>query len=83
MPTSLEPLIEQERVNDGPRPVHPLEGVPHEWAEGRALTGPQHKLAARLEHTFSTITYHRAGRRLPEMQTQEMCCTCPPLFNES
>lgn len=34
VPTSLEPLVEQEGVDNGPRPVHPLEGVPHEWAEG-------------------------------------------------
>lgn len=54
---SLEPLVEQERVNNGPLPMHPLEGIPHKWAEGRALTGPQHKLAARFEHVFGTIAH--------------------------
>lgn len=57
VPASLKPLVEQERVNNGPWPVDPLEGVPHKWAECRALTGTQHKLAARLEHAFSTITH--------------------------
>lgn len=46
---SLQPLVEQERVNDTVS-VDPLERVAHQRAEGRALAGPQHKLAAGLEH---------------------------------
>lgn len=57
VPASLKPLVEQERVNNRPWPVYPLEGVPHKWAECRALTGTQHKLAAWLEHAFGTITH--------------------------
>lgn len=65
---SLQPLVEQERVDNG-APVDPLERVAHQRAEGRALAGPQHKLAAGLEHcplaARAVASCHGAAGGLP------------------